>query len=267
MKSSSLILMGIAVVAVGLFALPSTVSLFSGQHTWYAIHGTNELPCKKCHAEVFDELQNSAFHKWNGYNWSENPEGSPDNSACYGCHRANASITYASVGDTVTDVIPGTKAHAASTVACMLCHQFNASQAVNQLNGYSMPGFAAGGFAQPANSPYNYTNGTAYPGGHAAHQKFIQMAINKSLMEDANEACIACHTHVPVKINWTHRVSLEFNCTPEFELPPTHFNVSNWNVNGTANVTVYGNTTGFGATNSSAWPGKNPNDYTTGGYT
>ena len=266
MKSSSLILMGIAVVAVGMFALPSTVSLFSGQHTWYAIHGENELPCRKCHAEIFEELEYSAFHKWNGYNWSEDPSGGPDNSACYGCHRANKSITYANVGSEVTAVTPGQEAHAASTVACMLCHQFNADQAVNTFEGKTMPGYAAGGFADPANSSYNYTN-TSCTGGHAAHQKFIQMAINKSLMEDANEACIACHTHVPVKINWTHRVSLEFNCTPEFELPPTHFNVSNWNVNGTANVTVYGNTTGFGATNSSAWPGKNPNNYTTGGYT
>ena len=266
MKSSSLILMGIAVVAVGMFALPSTVSLFSGQHTWYDISGSHELPCEKCHAEIFEELENSAFHKWNGYGWGENASGSPDNSACYGCHRANKSITYAGVGNSVTDVTPGKEAHAASTVACMLCHQFNASDAVSGGNGtatWSMPGFAAGGFENPYETswpdvPYNYTNGTAYPGGHAAHQKFIQMAINKTLMEDANEACIACHTHVPVKINWAHRVSLEFNCTPEFKLPPTHFNVSNWNVNGTYNVTVYGNTTGNGSTSSENWPGERP---------
>jgi len=269
MKSSSLILMGIAVVAVGMFALPSTVSLFSGQHTWYAIHGENELPCRKCHAEIFEELENSAFHKWNGYGWGENASGSPDNSACYGCHRANASITYAGVGTSVTDVTPGTKAHAASTVACMLCHQFNASQAVNQFEGESMPGFAAGGFEKPANSPYNYTNGTEYPGGHAAHQGFIESAVNDKKMEDANEACIACHTHVPVKINWTHRYSLEFNCTPTLDLPPTHFNVTDWTRNGTYNITVYGGRngtsvdTGTGTPTSpppgwpGTWPGQN----------
>jgi len=27
--------MAIAVIAIGIFALPSTVSLFSGQHSWY----------------------------------------------------------------------------------------------------------------------------------------------------------------------------------------------------------------------------------------
>ena len=268
MKSSSLILMGIAVVAVGMFALPSTVSLFSGQHTWYAIHDSNELPCRKCHAEIFEELENSAFHKWNGYKWNETPSGSPDNSACYGCHRANASITYANVGDTVTSVTPGTKAHAASTVACMLCHQFNASQAVNPFEGKSMPGFAAGGFEKPPGSPYNYTNESC-TGGHAAHQGFIESAVSDTKMEDANEACIACHTHVPVKINWTHRYSLEFNCTPEFNLPPTHFNVTSWTRNGTFNITVYGGRngtsvdTGTGTPTSpppswpGTWPGKN----------
>ena len=269
MKSSNLVLMTVAIVAIGILAMPSTISLFAGQHTWYNISGEHELPCSKCHAEVFYELENSAFHKWNGYNWSENPKGKPDNTACYGCHRANASITYADVGDTATDVIPGTKAHAASTVACMLCHQFNASGAVNPYKGYSMPGFAAGGFTQPADSPYNYTDGT-HPGGHAAHQKFIEAAVIEDEMEDANEACIACHTHIPVKINWTHKYSLEFNATPTKTLPPTHFNVTDWSFNGTFEITVYGgrngtleapyNDTGTGTPTSPPpqWPGKWP---------
>ncbi|MCU4140431.1 MAG: hypothetical protein MW690_000116 [Methanophagales archaeon] len=120
-----------------------------------------------------------------------------------------------------------------------------------------MPGFAAGGFAQPANSPYNYTNGT-HPGGHAAHQGFIQSAINDTKMEDANEACIACHTHIPVKINWTHRYSLEFSCVPELELPPTHFDVKDWTLNGTYNITVYGWRNGTGDTSEEGWPGGYP---------
>jgi len=281
MKSSNLVLMTVAIVAVGIIAMPSTISLFAGQHTWYAIHSDNELPCSKCHAEIFKELENSAFHKWNGYGWGENASGSPDNSACYGCHRANKSITYANVGDYVTSVTPGKQAHAASTVACMLCHQFNASEAVSGGNGtstWTMPGFAAGGFANPyttswPNVPYNYTNAT-HKGGHAAHQKFIEAAINDTKMEDANEACIACHTHIPVKINWTHRFSLEFNCTPEFEkLPPTHFNVTDWTLNGTYKITVYGGRngtlgidTGTGTPTSSysgwpgTWPGQNESE-------
>jgi len=257
MKSSNLVLMTVAIVAVGILAMPSTISLFAGQHTWYAINGSNELPCRKCHADVFGELQQSAFHKWNGYQWGSNPSGEPDNTACYGCHRANASITYAKVGDSVTDVTPGKQAHAASTVACMLCHQFNASNNVSFDEGWSMPGYAAGGFAQPDGSPYRYTNDTCQ-GGHAAHQAFIQSAINDTKMEDANEACIACHTHIPVKINWTHRYSLEFSCVPELELPPTHFNVTDWTLNGTYNITVYGWRNGTGNTSEEGWPGGYP---------
>jgi len=266
MKSSNLVLMTVAIVAIGIIAMPSTISLFAGQHTWYNLTN-DELPCRKCHAEVFYELERSAFHRWNGYGWNENASGNPDNSACYGCHRANKSITYADVGSSVTDVTPGKQAHAASTVACMLCHQFNASEDVQDFNGTSMPGFAAGGFKQPvnANPLYNYTD-TDHPGGYAAHQQFIESAVNDTTMEDANEACIACHTHIPVKINWTHRYSLEFNCTPDFSLPPTHFNVTSWSVNGTYKITVYGgrngtsDDTGTGTPTSPppGWPGTWP---------
>jgi len=263
MKSSSLILMGIAVVAVGMFALPSTVSLFAGQHTWYDLGGTgNDLPCEKCHAEIFDEFQNTGVH-WTlaGGSGSTSNSTGTDYSirlACGACHRANKSITYAS-GDTAS-YTAGDKAHAASTVACMVCHEFNASV-------HTTAGWPAGGFNISKDiSPYNYTPNATYSGKHAAHNLFIVRAIEDSTMEDSNEACIACHTHVPVKINWTHRVSLEFNCTPEFDLPPAHFNVTDWAVNGTTNATVYGNTSGFGATNSTYWPGENPDGYSGGGY-
>ena len=93
----------------------------------------------------------------------------------------------------------------------------------------------------------------------AAHKTFIEKSIEDPNMEDANEACIACHTHIPVKINWTHRYSLEFNCTPEFEkLPPTHFNVTDWSINGTYNITVYGWRNGTGNISKEGWPGSYP---------
>ena len=136
----------------------------------------------------------------------------------------------------------------------MLCHQYNATQAVNH-----SPGYFAGGFADPANTPYNYTNDT-HKGGHAAHQRFIQTAINWTKMEDANEACIACHTHVPVNITWKHAHDLNFTATwkdTEWtgtdEFPPTHFNVSDWNVNGTMTNHSYGYGNGTGSTSSSGW--------------
>lgn len=228
-RNGKIALLAIAVVAVGTFALPNTMSLFSGQHTWYQLGSGNKLPCKKCHADVMDELSSSGIHA------DLNSTGSTENGDCYACHRANKSITYA----TASNKQPGTKAHAASTVACMLCHQYNASQAV-----HANAGPFAGGFVNPG-SNYNYTNATS-EGGYAAHQNFINRSVDSALgtedMEDANEACIACHTHVPVEINWTHRYSLEFNASYGKELPPTHFNVSNMHANGTYNTTVHNGT-------------------------
>ncbi|RCV62948.1 hypothetical protein C5S53_16305 [Methanophagales archaeon] len=58
MKSRGLALLVVAIDAIGIFALPSSVSLFSGQHTWYDLSnsvggtsGVNNVPCEKCHAE------------------------------------------------------------------------------------------------------------------------------------------------------------------------------------------------------------------------
>jgi len=50
----------IALVGIGVFALPSTMSLFSGQHTFYNIDATgNQVPCAKCHGDVKAELSGS----------------------------------------------------------------------------------------------------------------------------------------------------------------------------------------------------------------
>ena len=140
MKSSSLILMGIAVVAVGMFALPSTVSLFSGQHQWYYLGGYSsdtKLPCKKCHADVYEEYLQTDAH------WTLSSSGTDPDKACYACHRANNSITYATGTDARggQSATPGKQAHAASTVACMLCHQYGASSNVSTTAGPYAGGF------------------------------------------------------------------------------------------------------------------------------
>ena len=83
-------------------------------------------------------------------------------------------------------------------------------------------------------------------GKHAAHKAFVLDSINDTKLEGSNEACIACHTSIPVKIRWTHGRSLEFNATYDkgLVLPPTHFNTSDYEANGTVNVTSYGNYSG-----------------------
>jgi len=275
-----MMLLVVAVIALGIFALPSTVSLFSGQHTWYDLTGNKSVPCEKCHADIAEEM--------NALAGPHTGETGFQRMKCSFCHRTfpiesedinqtykNYEYTYGSVGDTVTDVTPGKESHAASTVPCMYCHSgkkygrkgthnINAncmqchhvhggrftSDDCRRCHAYTGDIYnvsyipPAGGFGLTANT-------SSDTGELAAHKTFVMNSISNPQMEDANEACIACHTHIPVKINWTHRYSLEFNATPELELPPTHFNVTDWSINGTYNATVYGNGSGVGST--SGW--------------
>jgi len=308
---SNMILLAVAVVTVGIFALPSTISFFAGQHTWYQLNGTGDLggqlPCEKCHADVANEmealigphtnelgygrLECEFCHRTFGIEDYNNAEDrNPINETRYGKYR----YTYGQVGPNVTDVTPGKEAHAASTVPCMYCHSGNRAGGYPMHSTFtgrscSCHGYEDGGDQHYYHGDRFYTgtsdsdpgecikcHGTGPPtyippaggfgltanasdtGELAAHKTFIERSIEDPNMEDANEACIACHTHIPVKINWTHRYSLEFNATPELELPPTHFNVTDWSINGTYTITVYGWRNGTGDTNITGWPGSYP---------
>lgn len=198
MTSKKVALMVIAVVAIGLFALPSTLSLFSGQHTWYNLGDPgNQLPCEKCHADIQDEMISTD----NGVHRTLAGPGCD-------CHRVNTTLTRLGTGVASGDgtgSTPGTTSHAAETIACMVCHE----------SGTSFP--FAGGFNQSiieasggAGTPYYYNASGGSGGEKAAHNAFIGQAINNTLMEDSNEACIACHTRVGVNITWTKNEYLEF---------------------------------------------------------
>jgi len=320
-RSSNIVLLTVAVIALGIFAMPSTISLFAGQHTWYNLSDGNDLggqlPCEKCHAEVANEmkaligphtnelgygrLECEFCHRTFGIDdYNNRGDRNPINETRYGKYR----YTYGQVGPKVTDVTPGKEAHAASTVPCMYCHSGNKSGPVPIINGVTHGGVVGcvchgvedggdpyyfhgdrfytttsttekaeaclkchGTGYGPADAPmyippaggFGLTANASDTGELAAHKTFIEKSIEDTNMEDANEACIACHTHIPVKINWTHRYSLELNATPEFaKVPPTHFNVTAWSINGTYNITVYGWRNGTGNTSKEGWPGSYP---------
>ena len=293
MRSGNMMLLAVAVVAVGIFALPSTISLFAGQHTWYNLTENQSVPCEKCHADVANEMS-ALIGPHTG-------ETGYQRMRCEYCHRyfpiwrrnsTYENYTYGDVGTSATDVTPGKESHAASTVPCMYCHSGNKSGEAHPTifsNCWSCHQFPSQNpdkkrpvhegrytndedckrchanahmgkvYCIPPAGGFNLTIDTTDTGELAAHKTFVMNAISDSDMEDANEACIACHTKIPVIINWTHRYSLEFNCTPEFEkLPPTHFNVTAWSINGTYNITVFGWRNGTGNTSKEGWPGSYP---------
>src|SRR5659263_155400 len=109
--TNKLVILGIALLAVGLVALPETLALFAGQHDWYAIDqaggqasGVYGVPCAKCHADVQTQMNgmvNGGAHK-NG-------------TTCEECHIVSQLQKGGTVGGTGN-------IHAATAPACMDCH-------------------------------------------------------------------------------------------------------------------------------------------------
>jgi|Deesub1362A_J573_1020465.scaffolds.fasta_scaffold00267_44 hypothetical protein len=208
------ILIVIIFFALGLFVIPQTVSLFEGEHFWYSIEGGYGSKCLKCHADIYEELNQSAYHDTidgvSGFSGNE----------CYSCHRANLTITYANGS---LDQ-PGREAHAASSISCTYCH-FNAS------NPFNAP--VAGGFGMTG-----LANDT---GTEAAHRGFVLSSANgsisgSSLLLNASEACIACHTPVEITINFS--VPTQFDITVRNSVSGSN---SQWNVESivATNLTVF----------------------------
>lgn len=193
----------IAVLSAVAVAMTHTVTLFSGQHSWYNLSGSgSNVPCLKCHEDIGDELIAGGVHT------------SID---CECCHRASKMVGYAA--SEAGQAEPGQGAHSASTEECMLCHNGRRMPETNFTHYYlnsssclqchnpvpAILAAAAGGFGL---TPDLYDTGTK-----AAHRSFVleAMIADDSLMAGANEACIACHT--TIKANISFNVSTEAKIT------------------------------------------------------
>ena len=258
-------IMAIMFAGMGIVALPYAVSLLTGQHTWYDLGGNgNDVPCEKCHADVAEEMG-----VLTGPHTGETGFG---RMKCEYCHRfppvwrrnqTFESYTYASVNG--SDVTPGKESHAASTVPCMYCHS-------GDRYGVRHANYATGGcwgLCHHADSPpphegrytddedcrrchanahtghvyyippaggFGLTTNASDTGTNASHISFVQGAIGNDTMEDANEACLACHTKMSVEI-W-------FNVTTEAKITVNNSYTSSysyWNVAGIepSNYTSY----------------------------
>ena len=93
-KKIALIL--IMLIGVGLYALPQTVALFAGQHSFVNIDNTgNQIECVKCHGDVRAELSS-------GTNTMTGTPGPHADFKCEYCHRIEAG---SSSGDDAYEVI------------------------------------------------------------------------------------------------------------------------------------------------------------------
>lgn len=231
--NSKILILSFAVVAVGLFALPSTMSLFAGQHTWY---NTEDIKCQKCHQDIYDELTGlSAYH--GGF------EASYGN-ACARCHvspnatnfnrtGANLSkgawIAYKSKSNAISGQVNFT-AHAAITVECLACHgTSNVTSSSNsplKLMGdqEAHKVFYFASVSSKAVGDVNYSSLKAAGIITGAPQWYDTGSPNQTVVQlkGTNAACIGCHTHATVNITWNRAIGYEMSA-----------NVTNagWNMN------------------------------------
>jgi len=199
-KDSRIVLLGIAVLMIGLFILPETIAMFVGQHDFYdTTTPGNGVNCLKCHTDILDELNRASavntFHRF----------GFTDARMCEECHMTTApTIEGLTIG-------PGGEFHAAAAPACLDCHS----------------GAGGGGL-----SALEIITGT-----EEVHKAFANESNKSKLLKGANEACISCHTHIGVNITWTKATTIEFDSKEVVLSDGSHYwNITAFNATG-VNVT------------------------------
>ncbi len=180
-SSRKSLLLAVAVLAIGLYIMPSTLSLFSGQHTF--INGS-EVSCRKCHEDIYSEFTSGA---------SQSPQAPHSSIAnCRVCHvtgsidggfAGNSLLTFETIDLNLKN---DSKAHAAITVECVFCHDLVPAEITGVNESHRV-------FYNSSKADSS-TNGT-------------------NLLKGGNEACIGCHTHIWVNITWNRPVGYNINAT------------------------------------------------------
>lgn len=123
-----IILLFVAVFAIGTVVLPETVSMFAGQHNFYdTIPSGNGVPCEKCHADINVELSQPG-----SVNTVHKGQGCISCHICIDCHDGSfgrdARGIFAS-NDAHNKFASGANASQlmkASNEACIACHTHTA---------------------------------------------------------------------------------------------------------------------------------------------
>ena len=163
-KPEKTIMLLLAVMAIGMFALPSTLAMYSGQHEFV---NADSVDCNKCHSTsdaIYGELQAGNAHTA---------------FTCKDCHGfSNSTITTPNTDD-------GTQGHAATVaISCIDCHAENATLGTAILD------------------PDGITVVNEISQGTAAHKNMY--SYYDVTVGDLDDACIACHTTAAMSGNITY---------------------------------------------------------------
>lgn len=180
--NNKILLLSVAILAIGLFAMPSTLSLFAGQHTF--TKGIN-VGCERCHQDIYDEMSGSKFG-------TSDAHGAAKLKACQGCHKTgditgitlnkSQMVDYGgSPSGTYNQNLTNKSAHASVTMQCEGCHTGVPAELMN----------------------FNESHGPFYNASRA------DSSTNGSdMLMGSNEACIGCHTHINVNGTWRRSVGM-----------------------------------------------------------
>ena len=173
MMNGKIILLLISVTAVGMFAVPSTLALYTGSHQF--VDGSS-VECGKCHTSSMDDIQ--AELESGGAHTTMN---------CGSCHGpANSNV----------DLDQGTATgHAASMdVDCIGCH-YSKSEDPDGHPDNCLTMNCHVDFSPADDVLYQLNLATA-----AHHEVTFNSSADNQDIIDRDQACIACHTTVPVNI-------------------------------------------------------------------
>ena len=158
-QTEKTVLLLLAVVAIGMFALPSTLAMYTGQHSF--VNGSN-VNCTTCHGvgdTIYEELNGSDMHTTLG---------------CRDCHGYRNDSLLA------TPNTDNTTGHAATLgVMCMDCHETLAvTLGINDSDGNGLV----------IREEFNQTT--------AAHRDMFNFM---NATGDLDKMCIGCHTKISIE--------------------------------------------------------------------
>ena len=188
MKGKNIILLSVAVLAIGLFVIPQTMAMFLGQHTWFSVRTSEsqyEL-CEKCHVnEVAEWKANTA----NGGAHSQYVRDITDN--CF-CHQINTTALQ-EYGLT-EELAPG-------AYGLNFEHWNETSNLTNKDDWYWRSNKTPHAAVIIDCVDCHYTEMEQIENEDSAHYAFWNQTKNAG-NTDNNTACMACHTHTHLNITW-----------------------------------------------------------------
>ena len=264
-SSRTMVLLLIAVLVLGIYVLPSATAKFAGSHTWEfnASTGVTGLKCGKCHVYIVSEINNS------------NAKALAGNAITAHLNASNAT-EYIGKGKPLNFSGPGATWDATYDNVCWMCHVVEGGASVSGTHtrvtirvctdvdchgNYNNQSDDGGTVTSCDIWGEDHCNVTGRINNTAdAHRNFYY-PLTRYTSPYGNEnggqydygfvACLACHTHVGLDLNFTrpNKLSARFNLTAMTGSTQT----SPWNITKLEVNTSSTNTTVGGKAPGSVW--------------